>query len=129
MLVKLKNLHKALDYNTSVVLCICPYKHCTNILIDGSDTLREELILFPIETLGIQSVFATLFPYSHNGGSWFITCILICYFFYPLLQILTKGLSDNYRVWIILILGFILLWSPFVQYYFHLQTIYSNPFF
>lgn len=100
-----------------------------NILFDGSGALTEELILLPIETLGIQSVFATLFPYSHNGGSWFISCILICYFLYPLLQTLTKGLSDNTRIWIILTFGFILLWSPFVQHYFQLQTIYSNPFF
>lgn len=100
-----------------------------NILFDGSGALAEELILFPIETLGIQSVFATLFPYSHNGGSWFISCILICYFLYPLLQTLTKGLTDNKRILIILTLAFILLWSPFVQHYFNLQTIYSNPFF
>lgn len=98
-------------------------------LFDGSEALVEELVLLPVETLGIQSVFATLFPYSHNGGSWFISCILICYFLYPLLQTLTKGLSDKNRIWIILILGFILLWSPFVQHYFHLQSIYSNPFF
>ena len=100
-----------------------------NILFNGTEALVEELILCPIETLGIQSVFATLFPYSHNGGSWFISCILICYFLYPLLQTLTKVLSDNNRIWFILIMGFILLWSPFVQYCFDLQTIYSNPFF
>lgn len=100
-----------------------------NILFNGTEALVEELILCPIETLEIQSVFATLFPYSHNGGSWFISCILICYFLYPLLQTLTKVLSDNNRIWFILIMGFILLWSPFVQYCFDLQTIYSNPFF
>lgn len=100
-----------------------------NIVFDGSKALVEELILFPIETLGIQSVFASLFSYSHNGGSWFISCILICYFLYPLLLTLTKGLSDDNRIWIILIFGLILLWSPFIQHYFHLHSIYSNPFF
>lgn len=100
-----------------------------NVLIDGSDAVVEELILFPIEALGIQSVYATLFPFSHNGGSLFISCILICYFVYPLIQTLTKLLTDRSRIRIILILGAILLWSPFVQHYFDLQTIYSNPFF
>lgn len=100
-----------------------------NILFDGTNAVVEELILFPIEVLGIQSVYATLFPFSHNGGSWFISCILICYFVYPLIQTLTKLLTDRTRIRIILILGAILLWSPFVQHYFDLQTIYSNPFF
>ena len=39
----------------------------TKIVAKGIPALWEELILFPVETLGIQSVFSTLFPYSHNG--------------------------------------------------------------
>ena len=89
----------------------------------------EEIILFPIETLGIQSVYSTLFPFSHNGGSWFISCILICYFVFPLLNILTRELSDKNRIITIIVLSMILLYSPLVQHAFHLQTIYSNPFF
>ena len=38
-------------------------------------------------------------------------------------------MADRTRIRIILILGAILLWSPLVQFYFDLQTIYSNPFF
>ena len=91
-----------------------------NILIDGSDAVVEELILFPIEALGIQSVYATLFPFSHNGGSWFISCILICYFVYPLIQVLTKSLTDRARLRLILILGAILLFT--------LSTAFDTPF-
>lgn len=54
---------------------------------------------------------------------------MICYFVYPLIQVLTKSLTDRARLRLILILGAILLWSPFVQHYYDLQTIYSNPFF
>ena len=61
-----------------------------NIFRNGTTAAIEELILFPTEFLGIQSVFASLFPYSHNGGSWFISCILICYLLYPLLQIISR---------------------------------------
>lgn len=100
-----------------------------NIAVKGIFGAMEEVILFPIETLGIQSVFATLFPFSHNGGSWFISCILICYFIFPFLQILTKDLSNRSRMLSIIVLGAVLLYSPFVQHYFHLQQIYSNPFF
>lgn len=101
----------------------------TKIVAKGIPALWEELILFPVETLGIQSVFSTLFPYSHNGGSWFISCILICYFVFPLIHLLTKHIDDNRRLMLIICLSAILLYSPFVQSYFNLQGIYSNPFF
>lgn len=100
-----------------------------NIILNGKSAIIEELILLPVETLGIQSVFSTLFPFSHNGGSWFISCILICYFLFPLLNILTKKLTDRNRIILIAILSAILLWSPIVQHYFHLNKIYDNPIF
>ena len=100
-----------------------------NIFRNGTTAAIEELILFPTEFLGIQSVFASLFPYSHNGGSWFISCILICYLLYPLLQIISRNLSNRDRMAIILIFSGILLYSPLVEHYFGLQSIYSNPFF
>lgn len=100
-----------------------------NIVMNGTSAAAEEIILFPIEALGIQSVFETLRPFSHNGGSWFISCILMCYFAFPLLDILTKKLSHRNKMAIIIILSAILLYSPLVQRCFHLQTIYSNPFF
>lgn len=100
-----------------------------NIILNGKGAALQEMILFPVEFSGIQSVYSSLFSFSHNGGSWFISCILICYFLYPLLNILTKSLSDKVRFITALVLSFILLWSPFVQHYFHLQSIYSNPFF
>lgn len=100
-----------------------------NVVLNGKTAALQELALFPVEVLGIQSVYSSLFTFSHNGGSWFISCILICYFLYPLLHILTKELSDKLRIITVSILSFILLWSPFVQHIFHLQSIYSNPFF
>lgn len=100
-----------------------------NIIQDGTNAAIEELLLFPIETLCIQSVFASLFNFSHNGGSWFISCIMICYFLFPLLVLLTKRLSDRSRMHVIIVLTCILLWSPFVEYFFKCQSIYSNPFF
>ena len=100
-----------------------------NVVINGKSAAIEELFLFPVEFLGIQSVFSTLFSFSHNGGSWFISCILICYFLFPLLQIITQKMNDRNKIVLIFVLSAILLWSPFVQHYFRLQSIYSNPFF
>jgi peptidoglycan/LPS O-acetylase OafA/YrhL len=100
-----------------------------NVLINGKAAAIEEIVLFPVEFLGIQSVYSSLFSFSHNNGSWFISCILICYFLFPLLQIITKTIADKSKMVLICVLSAILLWSPFVQHYFHLQAIYSNPFF
>ena len=100
-----------------------------NIIGRGGVAAVQELLLLPVETLGIQSVYSTLFPFSHNGGSWFISCILFCYLAYPLLSILTRDISDRMRVLLIFVLSAILLYSPFVQYFFDCQKIYSNPFF
>lgn len=98
------------------------------IVIRGG-SVTDELVLFPIEFLGIQSVFSTLFPFSHNSGSWFISCFLICYLLYPLIHIITNKFTDKNRFRLVLILIVVLLWSPIVQQYFELQTIYTNPFF
>lgn len=100
-----------------------------HIVVRGKSAAIEELILFPVEFLGIQSFFSSLFSFSHNGGSWFISCILICYFLFPLFQIVTHKITDRSRVIVVFVLSAILLWSPIVQHFFHCQTIYSNPFF
>ena len=100
-----------------------------HIIVSGKSAAIEELILFPVEFLGIQSVFSSLFSFSHNGGSWFISCILLCYFLFPLLQIVTQKITDRSRVIMVFVLSAILLWSPIVQHIFHCQSIYSNPFF
>lgn len=105
------------------------FRVIAHVIVSGKSAAIEELILFPIELLGIQSVFSSLFSFSHNGGSWFISCILICYFLYPLFQLVTQRISNRSRLVVILVLSFILLWSPLVQNYFHCQPIYSNPFF
>lgn len=101
-----------------------------NILTNGGgNIIKEELLLFPVEALGLQTIFASLFNYSHNGGSWFISCILICYFVFPLIINLTRDISNNTRTAIIVILSALLLWGPIVQRHFHTCSIYENPFF
>ena len=55
-------------------------------LIIGRSSITEVAILFPVELFTTQSTFTTLFPYSHNGGTWFISCLIICYLAYPFLQ-------------------------------------------
>ena len=100
-----------------------------NILQKGQTAVIEEIVLFPIEFLSIQSFFSGLFPYSHNGGSWFISCILFCYLIYPLIQLLTKNITDKQRLWIITTFSFILLYGAIIVQKFKLEWIYDNPLF
>ena len=91
--------------------------------------LLQTILLFPIEALGIQSVFDSLFPFSHNGGTWFISCILICYLIYPTLQEILIRMRDKTKIILLILSVFVLLYSPIVVWYFDLSSIYSNPFF
>ena len=95
----------------------------------GQESVFQNLVLLPIEVLGLQSVFSTLFPVSHNGGTWFISCLLFAYLAFPLMQEIVKQMSTRAK-WIVLaICTAILFWSPLVVHTFKTDSIYSNPFF
>ncbi len=92
-------------------------------------SIFDRLMLLTFELAGLQSVFSTLFGVNHSGGTWFVSCIIICYLLYPFLQQLVK-IFDRKTKWIIVLLCCsILLYAPFVQSHFQLISIYSNPFF
>lgn len=93
------------------------------------DPAWKRAIIAPVEIFGIQSYFDGLFGHSHNGGTWFISCIVICYLLYPFFQELIKMASVRARSVLFIICGGILLYAPFVQYIFNTGSIYSNPFF
>lgn len=92
-----------------------------------TDTIKEQLILLPIEGLVLQSVFSSLFSFSHNGGTWFISCIMFCYFLFPLLKQLIVGLSIKERLAWIFILTELLFYCPVIVLYFGIEGIYTNP--
>lgn len=98
-------------------------------LILNREMLADWIFLTPVELLGIQSVYNTLFGVIHNGGTWFISCIMICYFVYPLIQEILNSVSIKVK-WILLgILYFISVYSYFVINRFQLDGNYANPFF
>lgn len=93
------------------------------------DQAWKRVLIAPVEIFGIQSDFDGLFGHSHNCGTWFISCIVICYLLYPFFQELIKMASVRARSVLFIICGGILLYAPFVQYIFNTGSIYSNPFF
>lgn len=98
------------------------------VILIGKESLIQNVLLAPISFLGIQSVFSDTFSISHVGGTWFISCITLCYLVYPYIQIVIRQLGTKGNTLIIAICSFILLWSPIFRHGFHLPSYYDNPF-
>lgn len=99
------------------------------IIFLGKETWAENLLLLPVETLGLQSTFTSLFGVTHNHGTWFVSCLLLGYFIYPFLQMLVKQLTTKRKVLMIVLLIAIELWATVIRRHFHTYSIYDNPFY
>ena len=95
----------------------------------GQESVFQNLVMLPIEVLGLQSVFSTLFPVSHNGGTWFISCLLFAYLAFPLMQEVVKVMTTRSKWVALAVCVVVLFWSPLVVHTFKTDSIYSNPFF
>ena len=45
----------------------------------------QNFVVLPVELTLLQSVFGNSFDTLHNGGTWFVSCIFICYLLFPFL--------------------------------------------
>lgn len=99
------------------------------IVFMGKESLLENLLLFPIEALCLQSTFSSLFNVTHNGGTWFISCIMLAYLFYPFLQTIFKQISNRSKLLILLVLVFIDIWAAIIRIKFNTAWTYENPFY
>lgn len=95
----------------------------------SKETLSQNLLLIPIEILGLQSFYSSLFHVSHNDGTWFISCLFFCYLLFPFMQGIVKQISPKGRLFTICSCYFILLLAPVIIHAFSTADIYSNPFF
>lgn len=96
------------------------------LVLFSEESPLQLLFVLPVEFLSIQAEL-NLTHVFHNGGTWFISCLAICYFLYPYMQWLTNHISNKGRVKAIIFLSFIILLSPFVGKMFDVET-YPNPF-
>ena len=116
-------------YYVTYILFVVFY-FCASRIIDTLNySLGNELSLVPVELLGIQSNFYSLGDYSHNGMTWFVSCLLMCYLVYPLMQEVAKQISSKAKIIIIVLIAVILLYSPMIQVIYNTESNYSNPFF
>ena len=99
------------------------------IVIYNKESAESLLLLLPIELLGLQSCFSSLFSVSHIGGTWFISCMMLCYLIFPFLQWIIDNMSLKSKYLLGGAIFVIMIVSPIVQRHFHLASIYDNPFF
>lgn len=99
------------------------------IIFIGNDTYLDVVKLLPIELFGLQTTVSSLFEFSHNGGTWFVSCLLICYFFYPYIQQLLNMLTVKINAVICILMIAFMIYIPFAISWFGLLSIYENPFY
>ena len=72
--------------------------HVLNQTIDGHLGILDNIIASPVELSLLQSVLIGSFSLLHNGGTWFISCIFICYIFYPYIVQIVNSNSCKYNI-------------------------------
>ena len=102
--------------------------HCLWLFL-GNDSFRRWLFLTPFELSALQSMYSNTFSLLHNGGTWFISCLLISYLVYPVLRTLFFNLSrKSYYALTAITIAF-LIYLPLVGSFYDLGSVYSNPVF
>lgn len=97
------------------------------LLVMDPASLTQKILDLPIQLLLLQSWFSGLFSYSHNGGTWFLSCLAFCYLLFPLLKVPLERAGKR-RVWMLLALVYLLCAvSPHLVIACELPNIYSSP--
>lgn len=92
-------------------------------------TLLQNFVVLPVELTLLQSVFGNSFCTLHNGGTWFVSCIFICYLLFPFLCRIIMQISKKQIIILSLLIYCILTWAPVVEHFMSYSSIYANPFF
>lgn len=89
----------------------------------------KNLIITPVELSLLQSVYDGSFSVLHNGGTWFISCIFICYLLYPYVASVINLNTNKQNFVLFVLLYLISSYSVLPVYFFNFSSIYSNVFF
>lgn len=92
-------------------------------------TIEQNLIVLPVELTLLQSVFGNSFATLHNGGTWFVSCIFLCYLLYPFLSRVIFQLKKKQILLFCCFCFLLLSWAPIVERFMSYSSIYANPFF
>lgn len=94
-------------------------------------SIIKNILILPVELSLFQTVYSESFLILHNGGTWFISCIWICYLLYPFASRFIYN-NKQYRFLLLVFLYLICSYSDFIRYIFDFGdwfSVYVNPFF
>lgn len=90
--------------------------------------MMKWVALLPVDVIGVQTVYRSLFGVLHNGGTWFVSCLLLAYVVYPIMKAVLQTSSKWVAIVLILIPYFLLIYSnAIIIPVFSLDSLYSNP--
>ena len=95
----------------------------------GRDSFIRWLFLTPFELTVLQSMYPNIFGVLHNGGTWFISCLLISYLLYPAIRGILFHQKPKTIFLSTAVTLFLLVYLPAIGNYYALGGIYSNPIF
>ena len=101
------------------------------ILLFNELPLSRNIMLIPLEATLLQSIYPKSFYVSHFGGTWFVSCVFICYLIFPFAKNLVRRNSAKANA---VILGFLWFFSAyqFILLHFYdfiddFTVVYNNP--
>lgn len=89
--------------------------------------LKKNLLIAPIELLGLQAFFPGSFFVLHNGGTWFLSCLLVAYFLFPYMAAGIRMLGVGWKWALLGILYLLCALAPWICSVFNFSDVYSNP--
>lgn len=98
-------------------------------LLIGPDTIQRWMVLTPLSVSGLQSMFPNIFGILHNGGTWFISCILIAYFTFPISCGIINMLKDRTKWFAVIVVMLAVMYFSTVGGHYSLGDLYVNPIF
>ena len=135
--IDLCNITQIKKYAIKRFWSIMPFYYICSILYyitQGRESVFQDIVLIPMHLLGLQSMLSSLCAVSHHGGTWFISCIIICYMIYPYIQKIVRQLTIKMKVLIVFVLWGWVLYTPFLLKIFNTKLLwveytYANPLF
>lgn len=117
------------DFYVKRFATIYPLYLCILIiyLVIGTEPVATKMITLPVELTLLQSWFSGTFSYSHNDGTWFISCLVACYAVYPLIQMFIRKLNKAWSMIWLVILYILCASIPMMVWHLGIPDVYANP--
>lgn len=96
------------------------------LIFDKNISWIKKILLFPMDAMMLQSSVDGTFGVLHHGGTWFISCIFICYIITPFIVPFFTKLNNKECIILWFVLYIIDSYMAINVHIMHFSNIYSN---